>query len=344
MARRIVVHVGAPKTGSSAFQEWAVRNREALLGAGFLYPASGATEGGNHAPLAWALGGMIEDPARAAHLVRSLERELTAHPDHDVILSAETMTSLRYLPNVTRLYRALAEHGEQVTVVQVVRDQVPWRNSCYAQAREMLTPLPPFREYVAIGKHGPRGGNWEFLEDRYRRAGFSYEALAFDGELRRKGIVAAMAELPSLAGIAPLTADSKHEANPSVNDTALLVAERVRAAIAGPGATVAAGMRPQLMPLIQRHTRRLPGASFNGFDEPLADVIRTAYRTTNQAFARRHFARDWDDLFPPAPITHISVDDVTALPEREQRVVRDAAGRIIVDALDAGILQLSPPR
>ena len=342
MARQFVVHVGAPKTGSSAFQEWAVRHREALLDVGFLYPVTGATEGGNHAPLVGALGGAIDDVGRATHLVRAFDRELRTHPDADVIVSAETMTSLRFLPNMARLHRALTKRDGQATVIQVVRDQVPWRNSCYAQAREMLTPLPPFREYVQIGRLGPRGGNWEFLEDRYRQAGFAYEALAFDAELRRKGLVSAMAEMPSLNRLLPLTAESRREANPSVTDTALLVADQVRALVADTDGVVQQGLRPKLMPLIARHAKRLPGKSFNGFDEELAETIRDAYRLTNQTFARRNFARDWDALFPPKPVGELSADQLALLPPREQRRVKGAAGRVILEAVEAGILQLTP--
>lgn len=342
MARRFIVHVGAPKTGTSAFQEWAVANRDALLQAGFLYSAAGATAGGNHAALVSALGGAIEDQARSAHLIRLFEKDLSANPDADVILSAEIMTTLRFLPNMTRLHRAVAKYAGHATVVLVVRDQISWRNSCYAQTREMMTPLKPFREYVAVGKHGPRGGNWDFLEQRYRRAGFDFETLAFDRRVRDVGIVAAMSSLECLRGLAGVASTERRESNPSVGDLALLVAEQVRGVIAGPGAELPPGLRPKLMPMIAQHAARLPVASFNGFDQQLADHTRDLYRPGNDAFALRHFGCAWETLFPPSPIDHVSHDNVDDLDPRERRRVRDVAGRVLMEAIDARILHVSP--
>jgi hypothetical protein len=342
MARRIIVHVGAPKTGTSAFQEWAVRNHGALLAAGFLYTAAGATPGGNHAALVSALGGAIEDEARTAHLVRLFEQDLAAHPTADIIISSELMTTLKFMPNMPRLRRALSRYGDEATVLLVVRDQIAWRNSCYAQTREMMARLPPFRNYVAIGKNGPRSGNWIFLEQKYRKAGFAFEALAFDRTVRDIGIVAAMTNLPSLRGLAGVAAEDRLEANPSVGDLALLVAEQVRATIAGPEGDLPPGLRPQLMPIVAAQTARLPRTSFNGFDPALADEIRSAYRDSNEEFAQRHFGAAWTDLFPPSLPSHVSCDTVSALPPRERRQVRNLAGQVLIEALERDLLTIAP--
>ena len=342
MGRRFIVHVGAPKTGTSAFQEWAVRHRAALLDAGYLYPLSGATSGGNHAPLVSALGGAIDDEARVGHLSRLFEKEMAAHPDAAVILSGEIMTTLRFLPNMTRLRKVLGRFGDQATVVLSVRDQIAWRNSCYAQTREMMTPLPPFRDYVAIGKHGPRGGNWDFLEQRYRHAGFDFEALAFDRAVRDIGIVAALARLPSLKGIDAAAVEDRVEANPSVGDLALLVAEQVRLAIAGEDAELPHGLRPKLTPIVAKLSARLPSASFNGFDAAMADETRAAYRDSNEAFARRHFGKSWTDIFPPSSIDHVSPDTIDDLAPKERRQIRNLAGQVLMEALTAGVLQVTP--
>lgn len=341
MARRFIVHVGAPKTGTSAFQEWAFAHRPALADAGFLYTAVGATAGGNHAALVSALGGAIEDEERTQHLIRLFERDLNEHPDADVILSGEIMTTLRFLPNMTRLRRALDKYTDHATVVLSVRDQIAWRNSCYAQTREMMNPMPRFRDYIAIGKHGPRGGNWDFLESKYRKAGFDFAALAFDRRVRDIGIVAAMAGLEPLKGLAPLAGSERRESNPSVGDLALLVAEEVRRAIAGPGKELPVGLRPKLMPLIARHAARLPTTSFNGFDAPLAEEIRAAYLPGNDTFARRNFGRDWQDIFPVTPLGPVSPDVIDLLEPRERRRIRDVAGRVLMEAIDTDILALS---
>lgn len=342
MSRRFILHVGAPKTGTSAFQEWAVRNRAAMLNAGFLYPEAGATPLGNHAALASALGGAIEDEKRSGHLLRLFDKELQQHPDAAVVLSAEMMTTLRFLPNMARLHRALSQYSDHATVVLVVRDQIEWRNSCYAQAREMLTPLPRFRNYVAVGRHGPRSGNWDFLEQRYRRAGFGFETLAFDKRVREHGIVAAMAALPCLAGLAQVTDRERTETNPTAGALALLVAEQVRAAVAGPTGTLPTGVRPKLASIIKEHAAALPPARFNGFDHALAEQMRAIYQDSNEAFARRNFGTSWQELFPPKAIDHVSTDAIADLDAHERLQVRAIAGRALIEALEAGLLQLAP--
>lgn len=341
MARRFVVHVGAPKTGTSAFQEWAVRNRSALLQAGFLFPETGATPLGNHAAMVSALGGAIEDEDRLTHLLRLFDRELRAHPDVAVILSAEMMTTLKFLPNMTRLRRALRHHGGEATVVLVVRDQIEWRNSCYAQAREMLTPLPPFRKYVNVGKHGPRGGNWDFLEQRYRDAGFSFETLAFDRRVRDQGIVAAMTTLPSLAGLAGVAERERTETNPTAGALALLVAEQVRATFSDPRGTIPMSVRSRLAPIIRDHAAELSQARFNGFDHDMVDVMRATYRDSNEVFARRNFGASWEELFPPKTFDYVSCDSIDELDREERLQVRTVAGRVLIEAIEAGLLQLS---
>lgn len=340
--RRFIVHVGAPKTGTSAFQEWAVRNRDSLLEAGYFFPTAGATAGGNHAALVSALGGAIADEARSTHLIRLFEQQINAHPDLDVIISSELMTTMRFLRHMPRLRATLSQLGDSATAVLVVRDQISWRNSCYAQAREMMTPLPPFRDYATIGNQGPRSGNWDFLERRYRQAGFNFATLPFDRNLREIGIVASLASLDCLAGLRPIADKDRQETNPSVGDLALLVADEVRAILADEHGELPPRVRPRLMPIVAKHTARLPSASFNGFDHSLAGAVRAAYHPSNNAFAQRNFGCSWDEIFPAAPVSQVSADTVAALPPRERRQVRDAAARVLMEAIEAGILMVSP--
>lgn len=341
MGRRFIIHIGAPKTGTSAFQEWSADNRQALLESGYLYPTTGATAGGNHAALVSALSGMIDDEARADHLTRSFHNELISHPDVSVILSAEIMTTVRFLPNINNFRNGLSDYTDDATVVLVVRDQVAWRNSCYAQAREMMTQLPPFREHIRPGRRNPGAGNWDLIEHRYREAGFKFEALPFDSRVRDTGIVAGMASLASLAGLTSIADPQRREANPSAGDLALLVTEQVRQIIAGPHGSLPPGLQPKLTPIIARNTAHFPFNSFNGFDQPHADELRDMYLQSNNVFSQRHFGCDWQELFPPLPVGPVSEDNLTLLDPAKRRRVRSVAGQILIEAIDEGVLQLS---
>jgi hypothetical protein len=197
---------------------------------------------------------------------------------------------------------------------------------------------------MAVGKLGPRSGNWDFLEQHYRDAGFAFETLAFDKRVREIGIVAAMASLPCLDSLANVTTLERIETNPTVGALALLVAEQVRASVAGPTGTLPVHVRTRLASIIKEHATELPQPRFNGFDQELAEQVRAIYRSSNDAFARRNFGTSWQELFPPKAIDHVSADAINELDADQRLQVRTIAGRVVIEALETGLLQLASQR
>lgn len=124
---RLVLHVGLPKTGSTAWQVWADQNRAALLARGIDYPASPqADTGPNHQILRAAL--MKGDLAPVARMVEAAQAPV-------LFLSAEGLSlmldAFRQVP--LRAFRAMLD-GIEVTCVLVLRETEGWVTSMHKQA------------------------------------------------------------------------------------------------------------------------------------------------------------------------------------------------------------------
>lgn len=150
--KKIIIHCGMPKTGSSALQVQLAQSRETLLQHGYDYLQTGdfkqAKQGritsGNGAGLARAYL-PPEHPAslapRRAELTEKFHR-LMAETEHHVILSSEFFSAAPR-PLLGELCAALSDLGE-VQLVFFVREQLNALASTYIQQvkRHMLTQFP----------------------------------------------------------------------------------------------------------------------------------------------------------------------------------------------------------
>ncbi|MEO1952771.1 glycosyltransferase family 2 protein [Thioclava sp.] len=152
--KRLVVHVGQPKTGSSAVQHFLEDSRLALSKNGVLYPLAGCgrdrgirrDRSPGHALLfSKAAAG---DDRLLVNLATEIENQLA--PVHTVVLSAENVLSAMFLGETSTFFDIdplgclLKRIGAQnVEIVGIFRDQSPWLQSYY---RELVAN--PFNGYV----------------------------------------------------------------------------------------------------------------------------------------------------------------------------------------------------
>ena len=131
------VHIGAPKTGSTAIQRFLFENREALRERAMLYPDANLRGYGHH-DLAFLLSGgypawAIPQPKPLAEIAAELR---AAGADHggSIVLSSENFylfpapTALRALLNSTG-----ASIGRQIGIIVYVRRQDDAHESWYNQ-------------------------------------------------------------------------------------------------------------------------------------------------------------------------------------------------------------------
>ena len=137
--RRLFVHIGLPKTGSTTIQVLAYRMREALECAGIGIPRTGRIAGRCcHNLLVRHLSGeLLRNPGR--DLWRALAAELDASPSAALLISAELFTSGGVLTETpgrdgaARLSELAADLDLDVRLVAYVRPQWQYAESLYSQ-------------------------------------------------------------------------------------------------------------------------------------------------------------------------------------------------------------------
>lgn len=132
MQKRILLHIGRHKTGTTSLQAFFTRNRERLLEQGIYYPQTGIRNGGHH---------LVAEPfpmrrlnqLRARYspeqheLVQALRDEIDSAPADTILISSEAFQ------NMGPKYAQRIFAGYQVEVVLYLRDQLSYFVSSYAQ-------------------------------------------------------------------------------------------------------------------------------------------------------------------------------------------------------------------
>lgn len=139
--RRCVLHIGTPKTGTTALQVFLAANAESLRSHGFNYPATARRGGGHHDLAFMCSGGYPEWSAPNEHsfdtLTRQLKQEIQASP-LDLILSSENFYWLCSAEIVAELIAALGIDPRNTTIVVYLRRQEDMVVSWYNQAVKAL--------------------------------------------------------------------------------------------------------------------------------------------------------------------------------------------------------------
>lgn len=132
--RRLVVHVGLPKTGTTSIQTALLANRGELLKQGVLYPKSGTITSGGHLHLAWqSLDDWKFNPARGGWA--DVASEVHASKADCVFLSAETFGGYSTRDEIIRDITAFAsEIDAEIRIVGCARPQASHMESVYAQS------------------------------------------------------------------------------------------------------------------------------------------------------------------------------------------------------------------
>ena len=149
MTRKIILHCGAPKTGSTSFQHMLYANRQRLLEAGFYSPAVSRKKRVKD-DVRILLGNISRpenDNQGFLHHIRRVIDTLYADTDaHTLIISNEGMLGKPFTRQYTGFYPravetaerlALALEGYDVEIRFMVRDYAPFLASWYVQSVRM---------------------------------------------------------------------------------------------------------------------------------------------------------------------------------------------------------------
>jgi hypothetical protein len=146
---KIFIHIGPPKTGSSALQTFFTKNISVLREKGFLYPEIGGSEysslknayselptPGNAFPLIekFFSNGSIQDDSMTGNRLRLFKEYLEEHKEYNIILSSEYFSEDR-IPNeaLETIYDTFRVTHEPKIIIYL-RRQDYWVQSRYAHA------------------------------------------------------------------------------------------------------------------------------------------------------------------------------------------------------------------
>ncbi|MDB5972504.1 MAG: hypothetical protein JWQ90_4954 [Hydrocarboniphaga sp.] len=149
--KKLFVHIGAPKTGTSAIQHFMLRNRETLAKQGVLYPEGGMLKSAHHLigaaihPLrVKRLGTAARDEVLATAINR-IKEEVAQQSPHTLVISTEYFWGALSTTNVNRLLAPFSDWD--LNVIVYLRRQDLLAQSLYVQAVKTGTPLT-FQEWV----------------------------------------------------------------------------------------------------------------------------------------------------------------------------------------------------
>ncbi|MDQ2092274.1 hypothetical protein [Marimonas arenosa] len=156
MRRKLFIHVGAGKTGTSALQDFFFANEERLAQKGVVFPKHGRSPNKisiAHHPLAWRGRFRLGEEAD----VLALWREIAALEQPRLVVSSEFFHGKVTDPDGPAFFEKLKEmfHDTDIRIVFYLRRQSQWLQSAYAQWVKNNLQSRTFQKFVRSFAHNP---------------------------------------------------------------------------------------------------------------------------------------------------------------------------------------------
>jgi len=307
LARRAIVHIGMPRTGSTTFQHILAHARDGLEKAGILYPdltphSARATPHISHQHFGETLDGRRPRHERE-ELLQGLSHRLARTDCDVVVVSYEDFFEQQPRLRVPHLLNSFfARHGFTAEALVVVKPQSEFLNSIYTLRTLLMRERQGFARFT---KGYARSGRFAY-DQRIEPwlDGFSGRVQALpvrDKRFPKTQLVLRMLEALGIHDrVTPLMEqrDVRRVENRSPGPVAVEVSRRLRAMRTHARLRV----RPrEMMRVVQKLTRErgYDGERFNGIWPELRADLAERYRETNDAFAHALWRAGWDDIVAP---------------------------------------------
>jgi len=154
--KKLILHIGQSKTGTTSFQSFCFKHRKKLLAEGTLYPEAGL-QFTHHRCLARHYKGEQRDDA----LVHRLKREIASTHCERVLISCESFEDL----GVRQAQELLDDFSDMdVSIVCILRNRLDWVQSMYAEYVKKAWFSGSFSQFIGYRKVHPqldRVLNWK---------------------------------------------------------------------------------------------------------------------------------------------------------------------------------------
>ena len=157
--RRIILHIGRHKSGTSSLQHCLGGNREKLSAQGVLYPHTGSSNRIAHHDIARATNTRLSDGRDMIDIVSGLMAEVQPHHDQ-LLLSSEAFQNVSDLTRVRELVAALG--ATDVHVIAYVREHLDYAVSSFRQMVQNQKKFATFqRQVIGMKSMTPFLTRWE---------------------------------------------------------------------------------------------------------------------------------------------------------------------------------------
>jgi hypothetical protein len=289
MGKRLILHVGQSKTGTSTIQDFLAHNRRRLARqAGLLYPQAGRQGAAHHriAALFLPAGNAGWIRREDAEVLRAgLEEEMEQNGPGAVVISSEALFNARSIGDVRGFFS-----GFSVEILVILRRQDRWLDSLYQHQLKVgetdLDPQPWLAARASTLDYATRVGRWaDVFGDENVRVG------VFEPENLKDGLVAFFFRRAGLP--VPDDLEEPPARNERLSRDALAYLRRVRQQ------AMAGAERQRLRRALEEWSQGHPDpASWRYFFSPAerADILDRC-AASNAAVARRFLPESGGVLF-----------------------------------------------
>ncbi len=321
--RRIFLHAGEPKTGTSAIQLFLLENREVLEHFGYLAPNAGMSRRGNYGQLIEAILGEAVPP-RYAHCVEGFRQEVDTHAADTIILSAESL-DYRFTSDKKRerILSFLRDLGLATTIITFIRPDAEVLSSAYAEQVKSFLYDVTLRDFALQRRryvHLLKLAQLSEIQTIFR---------PYNAEIRRAGATSEFLRVIGLPEDALARLGPERRVNESVGPIALAAAREIRRRIEQTGRQPTdrqrEALKTELLRLIEQEA---PEPPFYGVDANLLREIDCRVAEDREKFAQAAWGKSWEAMFGPngvSPKQYNVFDATTAPPEAVQTYQRMTA-------------------
>jgi hypothetical protein len=334
--RRIFLHAGEPKTGTSAIQLLLHENWEVLGHFGYLVPNAGRSHSGNYGQLFQALLGRPVPP-RYTHCVEAFRQEVDTHPADTLTVSAESLDlQFKSDENRDRILSFLRDLGLDTTVVIFIRRDAEALSSAYAEQVKSFIYDITLRDFVLRRRryvHLLKLAELPEIQAIFR---------PYNAEVRSAGAGREFLRVIGFPEGALECLGPERRVNESVGPIAVAAAREIRSRIEQTGRQPTNRQRKALKAeLFQLIEQEAPEPPYYGVDADLLQEIEHRVAEDREKFAQVAWGKSWEAMFgsdDPAPTQYNAFDAATAAPEVVRRYQKmtaalwSAAQRIMNDA------------
>ena len=319
---RLVLHIGAAKTGTTYIQHALYRNSELLRSCGVYLPQAGRFEFAGqsvaHHHLAWE----IVDPNRFKRQAGGwdqLEEELAGVDAPVALVTAEALERLTYSPERREALEArLARISDDVTVVYVVREQLSHLNSLYTQNVKSLRGVEQFRAFVRMSVKSGRFDLDQCFAPWYKSDLVDLVAVPFDDLVETDPLVALLGRIgvDVPADRLRLSGGTSNESlSPVAIEAARLLGIALRTIDPGYDHRTREGQRVYRMASAAARRRGWDETKYWGWSPKLADRVAKSFTESNERFSQAVWGEPWP-LRPPVTRPPNAVNLLDLRPEQ----------------------------